>query len=131
MESEITVGDVTVEVVRKKVKNLNLTVHPPHGHVRISAPRRVSMRAIRVFALSKLGWIEKHQARIREQALQAPAEPAPDCEYLDGETHPLWGKPYRLAVLERDRPPSVRLNGDHMHLQVRPRTSRDNRQAVV
>ena len=131
MESQIRLGDVTVEVVRKKVKNLNLTVHPPHGHVRISAPRRVSMKAIRAFAVSKLDWIERHQDRIREQARQAPREPTPECQYLDGETHHAWGRPYLLAVSEWDGPPSVRLHHDHMLLQVRPRTSRDKRQAVV
>jgi hypothetical protein len=131
MESQITLGDLTVDVVRKKVKNLNLTVHPPHGRVRISAPKRASMKAIRAFALSKLDWIQKHQARMREQARRAPREVVRESGYLDGESHQVWGKPHKLAVFERDEPPSVRLNGDHMLLQVRPRTDREKRQALV
>ncbi len=131
MESQIRLGDVTVDVVRKKVRNLNLTVHPPHGRVRISAPKRTSMKAIRAFALSKLDWIEKHQARMREQARRAPREVVRQHEYLDGESHHVWGKSYRLKVFERDEPPSVRLNGDRMFLRVRPRTDTDKRQALV
>ena len=131
MESQIRLGDLTVDVVRKKVKNLNLTVHPPHGRVSISAPKRASMKAIRAFAISKLDWIQKHQARMREQARRAPREVVREYGYLDGESHHVWGTPYRLAVFERDEPPSVRLNGDHMLLQTRPGADRDRRQTLV
>ena len=138
MESQITLGDVTVEVVRKKVKNINLTVHPPLGRVRISAPKRMSLDSIHAFAHSKLDWIRKHQARMREQAREAPGERPRDrprspreSEYVDRESHDVWGKGYLLAVSERDEPPSVELNHDEMLLQVRPRANRDRRRAVV
>ncbi len=138
MESQITLGDVTVEVVWKKVKNINLTVHPPLGRVRISAPRRMSLDTIRAFANSKLDWIRMHQARMREQARETPGETPRDrprsprdSEYVDGELHDVWGKRYLLAVSERDVPSSIGLNHDGLLLQVRPRTNRDQRRAVV
>jgi len=131
MESQIRLGDVTVEVVRKKVKNLNLTVHPPHGRVRISAPKRASMKAVRAFAISKLDWIRKHQATMREQARETARDTPREDEYVAGESHDVWGKSYLLTVSESDAPPSVRLNHDHMLLQVRSRTDRDKRRAVV
>ena len=131
MEFQITLGDVTVDVVRKKVRNLNLIVHPPHGRVRLSAPMRASMKAIRAFVLSKLDWIEQHQARMREQARRAPREVVRERGYRDGESHQVWGKRYTLTVCERNEPPSVRLNGDHMVLQTRPGADREKRQALV
>ncbi|MDP2471866.1 MAG: SprT family zinc-dependent metalloprotease [Candidatus Palauibacterales bacterium] len=129
MESQITLGDITVDVVRKNVKNINLTVHPPLGRVRISAPRRVSMKTIRAFAHSKLDWIQKHQDRMRQQVPAPPREPRR--RYVDEESHHVWGKPYLLSVWECDEPPSVRLNHRYLELQVRPRTNRDKRQAIV
>ncbi len=130
-ESQITVGDLTINVVRKKVRNINLTVHPPLGRVRISAPKRVSLRAIRAFAISKLEWIEKQQAWMREQARVAPRESRRRFEYVNGERHAVWGKRYSLAVFERDRAPSVELRDGRLLLRVRPGTDRDGRQAVV
>ena len=135
MECQITLGDVTVEVVRKRVKNINLTVHPPLGRVRISAPRRVSLDTIRAFAISRLDWIRKHQALMREQARETPRDAFRDrpreYEYVDREGHDVWGKRYLLAVSERDAPSSIRLNQDEMMLQVRPAAGRDRRRAVI
>jgi len=133
MECQITVGDVTVEVVRKRVKNINLTVHPPLGRVRISAPKRMSLQTIHAFAEAKLDWIRKHQARMQEQAREAPRDrPRPRAlEYVDRESHAVWGKRYSLAVSERDETFSVELNHDGMLLRVRPQTTRDQRRAVV
>jgi len=125
MESQIQLDDVTVDVVLKNIKNLRLTVHPPAGRVRISAPKRTSMKTIRAFAISKLEWIRKQQVKVREQERETPLE------YVDREIHYAWGKPYLLRVSESDGPPSVGLEGGSMLLQVRPGTDRDKRQAVA
>jgi predicted metal-dependent hydrolase len=130
--TQIILGDITVDVVRKRVKNINLTVQPPLGRVRISAPKRASLKTIREFAISKLDWIRRHQARMREQARQAPpAQPRREFEYVDGEHHFVWGTSRLLAVSEGAGPPSVELNGDQLRLQVRPGTDRENRRAVL
>ena len=131
MEYQFTLGDVTVEVVRKRVKNINLTVHPPHGRVQISAPKRVSLDTIHEFAVSRLDWIRKHQATMREAAHEPPREPPREFNYLDGETHEVWGRRYLLSVSERDAQPSVELILDHMLLQVKPGAGGDRKQAVV
>ena len=67
MVTQIELGDIAVEVVLKDIKNVHLSVHPPSGRVRISAPKRMSMDTIRSFAVSKLGWIKKQQARLQAQ----------------------------------------------------------------
>ncbi len=125
MDRRLKLGDITADVVLKDIKNVHLSVHPPTGSVRISAPKRMSLDTIRVFAISKLGWIKKQQTKLREQ------EREPLREYLDRESHYLWGKRYLLTVSEIDAPPSVELKNRHMLLHVRPGTDQRKRHALV
>lgn len=125
MESQIQLEDITVDVVLKNIKNLRLTVHPPAGRVRISAPKRTSMKTIRAFAVSKLEWIRKQQVKVREQERETPLE------YVDGESHYAWGNRCLLRVSESEEPPSVGLESGSLRLQVRPGTDREKRQTVV
>ena len=86
MPSQIHLGEIAVDVVRKDIKNVHLSVHPPTGRVRIAAPERMKLDTIRVFAISKLGWIKKQQKRVQEQERETPRE------YLDRESHYVWGQ---------------------------------------
>jgi predicted metal-dependent hydrolase len=54
MRSRIQLGDIGVDVVRKDIKNVHLSVHPPTRRVRIAAPERMSLETVRVFAIAKL-----------------------------------------------------------------------------
>lgn len=113
MVTKIDLGEISLEVVKKDIKNLNLRVYPPAGKVLISAPRRMSLEVIRRFALSKLGWIRQQQQKIHEQQREPPSE------YLNAEIHYLWGQRYRLQVIESEETPTVMLQGDEMLLRVR------------
>ena len=86
MTTQIQLGEITVEVERKDIKNLHLSVYPPTGHVRIAAPLRMELDTIRIFAITKLGWIKSQQKKLREQMRETPRE------YLDRESHYLWGQ---------------------------------------
>ena len=97
MATQIELGDIAVDVVFKDIKNVHLSVYPPTGRVRISAPSRMSLDTIRVFAISKLGWIKQQQEKLREQERETPRE------YLDRESHYVWGKRYLLKVIEKRR----------------------------
>ncbi len=123
--SQIKLGDIPVDVVLKDIKNVHLSVHPPTGRVRISAPRRMNLDTIRIFAISKLDWIKQQQARLREQERETPRD------YVDRESHNVWGKRYLLSVVESDQPPSIELKHRRMILRVRPRTDKGKRQALV
>jgi len=59
--SKITVRGIDVQVVRKEIKNLHLSVHPPEGRVRISAPLHLSDDNVRLAVIAKLSWIKKQQ----------------------------------------------------------------------
>ena len=88
-------------MVQKDIKNVHLSVYPPNGRVRLSAPLRMSAETIRVFAASKIGWIKKQQAKLRRREREPPRE------YLDRESHYVWGKRYLLKVVEDEVAPSV------------------------
>jgi len=125
MGSQIKLGDIPVDVVLKAIKNVHLSVHPPTGRVRIAAPKRMSLDTIRVFAVSKLGWIKQQQTKLREQERETPRE------YVDRESHDVWGKRYLLTVSESDQPPSVELKHSRMVLRMRPGTDERRRQALM
>ena len=118
-------ADITVEVIRKRIRSIRLSVRPPDGRVRMSAPVRTGLETLRRFAIEKLGWIRKHQARLRQQAQEPP------WKYLDGESHFVWGRRYLLAVEETDAPPSVNSTLDSLALRVRPGASTRKRGAVM
>ena len=67
MVSRIELGEIAADVLRKDIKNIHLSVYPPSGRIRISAPLSMSLETIRVFAISKLDWIKKQQKKLREQ----------------------------------------------------------------
>ena len=125
MVTQLEVGDVAVDVLRKDIKNVHLSVHPPTGRVRISAPVRMSLDTLRVFAISKLDWIKQHQRTQREQERESPRE------YLERESHYVWGQRYLLQVRETDEPPRVALAHSKMILFVRPQSSVAKKHAVV
>ena len=123
--TKINLGEIAVEVVKKDIKNVHLSVYPPAGRVRISAPLRMNLDTIRVFAISKLGWIKQQQKKLREQERETPRE------YLDRESHYVWGKRYLLKVVESDEAPAVELKHNLMHLRVRPGSGDAKKQAIV
>ncbi|MDI6804659.1 MAG: SprT family zinc-dependent metalloprotease [Bacteroidota bacterium] len=122
---ELKLGDITVEVIQKHIKNIHLSVHPPTGRVRISAPSRLSMDTIRVFAISKLGWIKKHQTKFKNQVRETPRD------YISNESHFYNGKRYLLKVTENKAVPKVVLKHEHIELYVRPHSSRLQRKAIL
>jgi len=123
--TQFNLGDIPVDVVFKDIKNIHLSVYPPVGKVRVSAPLRMELETIRVFTLSKLGWIKQQQQKLRGQERETPRE------YLDRESHYVWGKRYLLKLVELDAAPEVELKHSHMLLRVRHGTSEDTKQAVV
>lgn len=113
---ELKLGNIAVDVVQKDIKNVHLSVYPPTGRVRISAPKHLDLDAIRVYAISKLPWIKRQQDQFVDQARETPRE------YLNRESHYYLGKRYLLYVYEHDAPPKVELSHQHLEMFVRPGT---------
>jgi predicted metal-dependent hydrolase len=125
MVTTIELGEIAVEVVKKDIKNIHLSVYPPSGRVRISAPRRMNLETIRVFAISKLGWIKQQQKKLQEQKREAPRA------YLDRESHYVWGKRYLLKLSECDGAPAIELRGSRMLLRIRSGTDEQKRRVLL
>jgi hypothetical protein len=125
MTEKFTLGDMEVEVTFKDIKNVHLSVYPPEGKVRISAPTRMDLDTVRVFAIGKLAWIKSRQKKLREQERETPRE------LLDRESHYVWGKRYLLQVIEREATPRVELTPGKMLLYVRSGTSVEKRREIL
>lgn len=110
----LRIGGSDIEVVFKDIRNIHLSVHPPDGRVRISAPLHMTLETIRLFAVSKLAWIRQQQKGFLGQERETPRE------LLDRESHWLWGKRYLLKVVEIDAPARVEKRHGTLVLRVRP-----------
>lgn len=112
---QISVNNLRVDVIRKRIKHLHLAVYPPDGRVRVSVPLAVSDEAVRLAVIDKLGWIHRKQAKMRDQPRQSSRE------MVTGESHYFQGRRYLLNVIETDGHETVSLNGNRtMDLYVRP-----------
>lgn len=123
---QLTISDITIDVIRKDIKNIHLAVYPPTGRVRIAAPLKVTDDSIRLYAISKLSWIKRNQRKFDEQ------ERIPLREYKERESHYFQGKRYLLNIIEHDAPPQVVLKSKkYIELHVRPSTTPEKCQEIM
>ena len=118
-------GDVSIAVTRKAVKNVHLSVHPPLGHVTLVAPTQTRLEVARAYAISKLGWIRDQQAKLLAQARETP------CRFVERESHLLWGRRYLLSVATKDAKPAVTRDHRRITLTVRPGSTLAKREQVM
>ena len=123
--SHLQLGRTRADVVRKDIKHVHLSVYPPDGQVRISAPLNMALDVIRIYAITKLDWIKRQQHRLRSQERETTRE------YLDRESHYVWGKRYLLRVVEADAMPTVKLRHSTLELHVRPGSDRERRHSLL
>src|SRR5437667_7496955 len=93
--SQLVVGGIPIQIVRKPIKNLHLGVYPPNGRVRVAAPLRINDNAVRLAVVERLKWIKRQQARFESQLRESRRE------MVTGESHYLFGNRYRLLVIQR------------------------------
>ena len=122
---QIVISNIPVEVVRKNIKNMHLSVLPPDGRVRVSAPTQLTDEAITMFVRTKLGWIKKQQEKFQQQPRQS------ERQYVSGETLYVWGKQYFLQVVYSYKGNVLTLSGDKAILTVRKESSPTQRESFV
>lgn len=115
------VSGIEIEVIKKNIKNMHLSVLPPNGSVRISAPKSFSDEAIKLFAISKISWIKKQTEKYQNQLRQS------EREYVSGESHYFWGKRYRMETRHTRGNSKVELQGSKLILTVRPDSTAEQR----
>ena len=125
-QHRITISGLSVEIVRKDIKNLHLGVYPPAGRVRVAAPLRVSNEAVRLAVIGKLGWIKRQQARFERQPRQSMRE------MVSGESHYFSGQRYHLRLCVAEGPAKVVINHNStIELHVRLGARLETRQRVM
>jgi predicted metal-dependent hydrolase len=125
MSETIQLGDIAIAVTRKEIKHVHLSVHPPSGRVTLVAPTATRPEAARAYAISKLGWIRSQQAKLKGQARE------PQREFIERESHYLWGRRYLLTVREANAKPTIKLDHRRILLTVRPGTSQAKRAEII
>ena len=125
MAETIQLGEIAIALTRKDVKHVHLSVHPPSGRVTLVAPNGTRSEVARSYAISKLGWIRERQAKMQSQARETPRQ------FVERESHFLWGRRYLLTVREKESKPSIRLSHRAIMLTVRHGSSAAKRAAVI
>ncbi|MFS8541232.1 MAG: M48 family metallopeptidase, partial [Tissierellales bacterium] len=124
---KIIINDIEIELTKKNIKNLYLSVHPPDGRVKISAPYRMDIDSIRLFVISKISWIKRQQSKFKNQERQ------PEREYVSGESHYFLGQRYLLNVIytnKRKQGVEVR-NKKYIDLYVRENAPKHIRERIM
>lgn len=122
---QLKLGDIIIDVEQKDIKNIYLSVHWSDGRVRIAAPLRMDLETIRVYALSKLNWIKKQQAKFMGRDREPPRE------YLNMESHYYRGKRYLLKVIEFETQPRIELEHNTLVMYIRPGTPVEKKQKIL
>lgn len=125
MSEVFELGEITVNLTRKSVKNVHLTVHPPDGRVTLVAPTNTRTEVARAYAISKLGWIRLQQKALSEQARESPRQ------YVERESQLLWGRHHLLTAMEANTKPVVKLDHRQIALTVRPGSDPAKRAVVM
>lgn len=107
--SLIKINDnIWVELRPKRIKNIHLRVHQPDGRVTLSAPIHMEIETIRRFLISKIDWILQQQRKIKERPKESQRE------FLNQESHYVWGECYLLNVVEIGKTPRIELSGNQL-----------------
>ncbi len=125
MTESIQLGDILISVCRKEVKHSHLSVYPPDGRVTLVIPTDTRLEVAHAFAATKLGWIRNQQDKFRAQSRETPRQ------YVERESHYIWGRRYLLTVQEAVEKPSVHLTHRGIILTVRPGTSSEKRAKIM
>jgi predicted metal-dependent hydrolase len=125
MTAVIELGDITISVTFKAIKNVHLTVHPPDGQVSLVAPLGTRPEVARAYAITRLGWIRQQQATLGAQARETPRQ------YVERESHYLWGRRHLLNVVEGEGKAFVTLDHKRITLHVRQGSAAAKRAEVL
>ena len=104
-QDSIKIANIDIDVIRKDIKNMHLAVYPPLGRIRLAVPHKTDEEVLRLFAISKLGWIKKHVKNFQEQARETKRD------YVSGESHYFQGKRYILEVKHQEGCSKVKVRG--------------------
>lgn len=121
------IEDFAIHIYRKNIKGTYLSVHPPHGQVKLKAPHDAQDEDLKLFICDKLPWIHIHRRRFSQLERQTPRE------YVSGEDHYFLGHRYRLRLIvsTRETPRVVIENKSFLKLYIRRNTSVKGKEKIM
>lgn len=119
------VGALKIQIIKKDIKNIHLAVYPPNGSIRLASPKEVSDETIRLYVVSKIGWIRKQQRRLLHQDREAARD------YVERESHYFLGQRYLLRLVEKEAKPFVTISNKYLNLQVRPSITEEQKEEIL
>ncbi|WP_244833764.1 SprT family zinc-dependent metalloprotease [Clostridium sp. BJN0001] len=126
MKKYITIDQITIEINKKNIKNMYIRVRRMDGAIVVSVPNRMTKAQIETFILSNIEWIKKNKKKFNETHKHL------EFNYISGETHYLWGKPYILQVIyTEDDKSSVSFNQNNIILKIKKESSKKEKEALI
>lgn len=125
MAETFQIGEISIRVTRKAIKNVHLSVHPPDGRVTLAVPSATRLAVARAYAISKLSWIREQKRKLASQDRETPRR------FIERESHYLWGRRHLMTIVHQDGKPSVSLDHKRIVLAVRPGDGSTQRAEVV
>lgn len=124
--NQIIINDIEIEIIKKNIKNIRLSIHPPDGRVMLSVPSRMNNIAIKDFLTSKIPWIEKQKSRFHSQDKHIKHE------FISGEEHLYFGNKCVLNVLETSNKQYVELvHKGYFNLYIKPNSTIEKREGIM
>lgn len=120
----ITVSGIDVQVNKKNIKNMHLSVKPPLGNVVVSAPLLMSQKSIENFVRLNSGWIKKQQEKFINQPRMTARQ------YVSGETYYIFGKQFFLEFVSASKK-SFKIDGNKIVLGMKTDSTVEQREKFV
>lgn len=131
----VKISNIKAQITRKRIKHINLSVCPPRGEVRISAPYSTSDKRIFDFLKSRIEWIHETRKELRKQKF------IPKPKFIDGEKHFFLGQKFVLKIYDsrtekyhttkRSKKNSAILNDGIIELYIEKRSTMAARQKII
>ena len=120
----IDISGIDVQVNKKNIKNMHLSVKPPLGKVVVSAPLLMTQKSIENFVRLNFGWIKKQQEKFANQPRMTARQ------YVSGETYYIWGKQYFLEFVPSPKR-TFKINGNKIFLGMKENTTVEQRERFM
>jgi predicted metal-dependent hydrolase len=124
MKNILIIG-LSIELEKKRIKNMYLRILPPDGRIHITAPYRMKEEEIRGFVVSKLDWIEQQQVKLQKRCIFH------DQEYVTGDVICLWGNQYHLILRETATRAKISCEDNHILLYIKKDSTKEQREKLI
>lgn len=122
--THVEVNGIDIAITWKSVKRLSLSVHPPAGDVRVSAPFGVQLEIVMAFIEAKMSWLQRHREAM---ILKNGGEK----KLANGSEELVWGDPCRLEMHPFAPVNSIVRQGNTLHMLLRTEVRTDFCMAIL